>query len=177
MECGVVRSIAPLVYRHIEVIVSESAGPEVSEAVCRSFGDNRMRFRRNARNREHAGGLANRAGRLHRAAWDELVDDAGSTYDWYLWYLLGRDGAAASYLPEPVYRHRLHGGQETAARVRMGEGFLYCVRKVLTDREEGRAALREARARGAGPAVLAKSLLTYAPRIIALRDTLVRPFR
>lgn len=285
-------------YRHIEVVVSENAGPEVSEAVCRSFGDERVRYRRNARNLGIAGnireaskcargvlvahlhdddilepefverllpgmttsnavvvgfgdhsvtdvagtidpgstqrfrrkwkrdqlsagihqpflqiGLVNRSIaptcliRKDAVAWDDLVDEAGSTYDWYLWYLLGRDGGAANYVSEPVYRHRLHGGQETAARVRMGEGFLFCVRAVLEDprvrsvasslqdlltsalaghgmglvrigrRTEGRAALREALRRGAGPGVRMRLALSYAPWTIGVRDTLVSPFR
>lgn len=275
----------------IEVLVSENAGPEVSEAVCKRFADPRVRFRRNATNLGIAGnireatkeargeyvahlhdddlleptfverllpgfgarsdvvvsfgdhividahGIVNeqqtRAFRswfgreclvpgVHRPfislallqlsvppiclirkaaiSWDELTDQAGSAYDLYMHYLLSRGGMAAWYTPEPVYRYRLHGGQETAARLRMGAGILACGRAFLADPRleairpqlaerftshlishglnlirdsqprEARALLREALSRGGGSRARLGLLLSYAPLFLKARD-------
>jgi glycosyltransferase involved in cell wall biosynthesis len=293
-----IRSALEQTYARLEIVVSENAGPEVSDDVCRSFADSRIRFRRNAVNLGIAGNIREatkaatgdfvahlhdddlleptfveqlltgfaaapdvalcfgdhrvirpdctfdenaatairaRFGRdrlaagVHRCLlrlalleqsipptclirkaaidWDELPTEAGSAYDWYLWYLLARGGAAAWYLPTPVYRYRLHAGQETAARLRMGEGATFCWRAFLADPlvapiqteltlraaagltahglalvrsgrlVEGRTALQDAIARGAGFRARLGLVFSYAPALLRLRDRIVAAFR
>lgn len=62
------------------------------------------------------------------------IPDLPSCYDFWLMYLICRDGQAAYYVPERLTRYRVHPHSETATgRMRGDQGFLMCCERILED--------------------------------------------
>ena len=62
------------------------------------------------------------------------IPNLPSCYDFWLMYLVCRDGQAGYYLPERLTRYRVHAGSETATgRMRGDQGYLMCCERILED--------------------------------------------
>jgi glycosyltransferase involved in cell wall biosynthesis len=62
------------------------------------------------------------------------IPNLPSCYDFWLTYLVCRDGQAGYYVPERLTRYRVHPGSETATgRMRGDQGFLMCCERILED--------------------------------------------
>lgn len=65
--------------------------------------------------------------------WD-AVPDLPSCYDFWLMYLISREGRAGYYIPERLTRYRVHDGSETAlGRMRMDQAYVTCCEEILRD--------------------------------------------
>lgn len=72
---------------------------------------------------------------LRRSAidWSD-IPNLPSCYDFWLMYLVCRDGQAGYYLPERLTRYRVHAASETATgRMRGDQGYLMCCDRILED--------------------------------------------
>jgi glycosyltransferase involved in cell wall biosynthesis len=64
----------------------------------------------------------------------EAVPDLPSCYDFWLMYLVSRDGRGGYYVPERLTRYRVHDGSETAVgRMRMDQAYVTCCENILRD--------------------------------------------
>lgn len=72
---------------------------------------------------------------MRRSALDwSDIPDLPSCYDFWLMYLVCRDGQAGYYIPERLSRYRVHANSETAlGRMRCDQGFLMCCERILED--------------------------------------------
>src|SRR5687768_1348277 len=62
------------------------------------------------------------------------IPDLPSCYDFWLMYLVCREGQAGYYVPERLTRYRVHANSETTqGRMRGDQGFLMCCERVLED--------------------------------------------
>lgn len=62
------------------------------------------------------------------------IPNLPSCYDFWLMYLVSRDGQAGYYLPERLTRYRVHASSETATgRMRGDQGYLMCCERILED--------------------------------------------
>lgn len=62
------------------------------------------------------------------------IPNLPSCYDFWLTYLVCREGQAAYYVPERLTRYRVHPHSETATgRMRGDQGFLMCCERILED--------------------------------------------
>jgi glycosyltransferase involved in cell wall biosynthesis len=62
------------------------------------------------------------------------IPNLPSCYDFWLMYLVSRDGQAGYYLPERLTRYRVHARSETATgRMRGDQGYLMCCERILED--------------------------------------------
>jgi hypothetical protein len=65
--------------------------------------------------------------------WD-AVPDLPSCYDFWLMYLICREGHAGYYVPERLTRYRVHDGSETTlGRMRMDQAYVTCCEQILGD--------------------------------------------
>lgn len=71
--------------------------------------------------------------RKHAIHW-EAVPNLPSCYDFWLMYLICRDGYGGYYVPERLTRYRVHDGSETAlGRMRMDQAYVMCCEQILRD--------------------------------------------
>lgn len=62
------------------------------------------------------------------------IPDLPSCYDFWLTYLVCREGQAGYYVPERLTRYRVHANSETVlGRMRGDQGFLMCCERIFED--------------------------------------------
>jgi glycosyltransferase involved in cell wall biosynthesis len=65
--------------------------------------------------------------------WND-IPNLPACYDFWLLYLICRDGHAGYYVPERLARYRVHGGSQTArGRISSGQSFLMCFERMIHD--------------------------------------------